>query len=586
MKWIKRILKIGILLLVLSFPRFWRATPPGIEPVVRVNAKNLMGAWALKRTARQALAAGQTDKALLAWQSALMRNSADTEALRGLLGTLEQMEVDQKQRRAGLSSSFWLLKITGTNQADAELVAQFLNHYEEYDWVLQLTQKPGPELSPGMQTARCIALFQSGRIEAFAQEYNATRPQSSKNSELRLVHAAYLMGWGPLDTVNRGRVDLEQAQSNPPERVLATRLLLLVYQQRTDVAQCARLLNLLGEWRLDRPLDHCRYWEALLATGQKKEAAKLARDYPRTPSSLREVISLTAFYLRLDLKDEALQTFNFCLDKYEDSPNFWLAYTDFMVQGQQWDDLITATLRMRQCKGLAGAMDGYSLFLEGQALSALGRTSDAEAAYARAAKFTHHFSELDLRVAMGLLKQNQAALACPLLAQLEPRMSQQGVYWQTVFIAACLVKSPDLMLKSAEAAYRLRPKDPINNLNYAAALITLRQKPEEAVKLTFYALAQFPNLAATKINHALALLLNQRISEAEDLLKTVPDQNLAPQEITALQMAWCEVYLNQKHFDKVLDTAAKIDKSKLFPTELAWLQKAHATAQSAISSAK
>ena len=140
-----------------------------------------------------------------------------------------------------------------------------------------------------------------------------------------------------------------------------------------------------------------------------------------------------------------------------------------------------------------------------------------------------------------------------------------------MFNVAIELKRADLMLAAAQAAFQLMPTEWVFKNNYAGALITLRQRPEEAVRLTLQLVNQQPNSVITKINHSLALLQNQRTREAEILLRGIDPRRLRPDEMTAYYLGLAEMYYNLKEFDKVREVMEHIDRKSLFPTELQWL---------------
>ena len=109
--------------------------------------------------------------------------------------------------------------------------------------------------------------------------------------------------------------------------------------------------------------------------------------------------------------------------------------------------------------------------------------------------------------------------------------------------------------------------------NYAAALLYNREHPEEAVKLTLQVIAKNPNSLGAKINHILALLLSQRVEEAEKLLNTIKRDNLTPPELASVDLAWFEVFYKHKQYPKALQADARINREYLFPTQIKWLEK-------------
>jgi hypothetical protein len=116
--------------------------------------------------------------------------------------------------------------------------------------------------------------------------------------------------------------------------------------------------------------------------------------------------------------------------------------------------------------------------------------------------------------------------------KLQAELGGDASYWLTLFAAADALKDCDLMLHAARQAHAILPTNPSVVNNYAAALLILRQNPDEAVRLTLQLFTQNPASLATKINHSAALLLNERASEAEVILKTVKTNSLNRAQLT------------------------------------------------------
>ena len=109
--------------------------------------------------------------------------------------------------------------------------------------------------------------------------------------------------------------------------------------------------------------------------------------------------------------------------------------------------------------------------------------------------------------------------------------------------------------------------------NYAATLLVNRDRPEEAVSLTLQILTRFPDSTAAKINHALALLLNQRSDEAEAVLKSIVPEKLSGQEANSYQLGLFEVCFNQRQYDQAWEASDRIAAKHLFPNQLKWLEE-------------
>ena len=166
------------------------------------------------------------------------------------------------------------------------------------------------------------------------------------------------------------------------------------------------------------------------------------------------------------------------------------------------------------------------------------------------------------------------AVAKKLLLKLRQPLEKNPDYWKGILSVAEKLKDADLRLAAYAAAYKQQPKHLIAKNNYAAALVTLRQQPAEAIKLTMDLMVQLPKSVVVKINHSQALLLNQRTHDAEAVLKIINPNRLTPEEATSYYMAWFELYLNLQQFDQARQAASRIERRFLYSCDIQWLDQA------------
>ena len=106
-----------------------------------------------------------------------------------------------------------------------------------------------------------------------------------------------------------------------------------------------------------------------------------------------------------------------------------------------------------------------------------------------------------------------------------------------VFAASYGAQDVAALLTSTENEFRLSPKDPVALNHYAAALLLNRTRPEEAIELTFQLYAAYPQNTTAGINHACALLLNNRAEEARKLLESLNVQTMSSVERSPYYLA-------------------------------------------------
>ncbi len=107
----------------LSIPKIWRTTPSGFRPEVRISGIDFFQARALQRAAQKQSSEGHFEEALQTSFMAAANNLGDPELIRGTLNHLIRGRETTKYMDVSRGYADWLLRLTGTNVADLELVA-------------------------------------------------------------------------------------------------------------------------------------------------------------------------------------------------------------------------------------------------------------------------------------------------------------------------------------------------------------------------------------------------------------------------------------------------------------------------------
>jgi tetratricopeptide (TPR) repeat protein len=564
-----------LLFLALFLPKIWRTSPVGMVPVVKVSGLDKVQAWSLKRTARHDGAGGHPDRAHYAWLGAVLHNPADSVGVRGLLtNLLSHPAVEPDSLRLALGYTFWLLHLTGTNNADLELVADVLEDYHYNDLVLSLLSPVADHFTPRQQAAFLKALFRQNQVAEFAARWQQVQGARLPDPELPLYWAAYEAGWGRVEDAELGRQKLAAALADPARRVLANRLQLAVCSRLADINGYETCLGRLQEWDQDTATDHAEYWRLLANNGRAEDAKRFARAYTKPPGSSRHLLALAEAYVGLGLRDLAQRCFQSAPSHFFGSEEVWMKYGEFLVQDRNWDDLRTAAVQMRTRDRANQEFIGYTYFLEGWAEHELGRLSPADEAFRRMNQnWIRGNARLALVTATQLVTLGRAASAWELLSKFEEELNNRPEYWTTVYDAANQLKDADLLLKAGKREYELVPSEPTAVSHYAAALLVKRQEPELAVKLTMQALATYPASAVARINHSLALLLNKRPADARSVLAGLRPNLLTPEAAASFHMVSFLISCELGDHGEAWRVVDKIDPTYLFPSDLAWIEE-------------
>jgi hypothetical protein len=573
-----RVVVLGFIVLAgsigLVLPKVWRTTPRDFTPEVKISALDKAQCLMLQRSARRAQAAGQFDRALYAWGTAIANDLADLRAVRGFLGCIAAQEPPpRKQITAAAQYSSWLLRLGRTNTADLALTTRVFEAYDLHDLVAQVLQPFKDNLTGDLAPRYAKALFFTGKFEEFGQRWPTLGAEARARPDLALVHDAYELGWRQPADAAEIRQRLEQTgQGVGPLHDLANRLLLQVANHLSDPDGYARVLGQLQRDQADSGTDHAGYWRLLRSLGRVEEARFLAELYTNPPRSARELVTLASSYDQLGLAGKALGLFQQHAAEFGYAPEVWLAYAEIVNREGNWDELNAVTVRMRQNTRLLEEQEGFIDYLEGWSFLKRGVTNQAEALFIRAATKPFGYDWQAIAAALNMTKAGFPNEAREVLAKVTPSEALQSAYWDARFETAWALKDEGLMLVTVEAAFAAHPQQAVWAGRRTATLLVTRQQPEEAIRLSMLLRAQFPDSLGVQINHAFALIYNRRLEEAGELLAKLADRPMNAEESHSYALARFELLLLRNRPDLARVVLPGVDRSRLFPTQARWLQ--------------
>ena len=574
------VLSCGAALLVaVSLPRLIRVSPAGFQPTVRVSLLDLAQAASLRRSAVRLASQGKYDQAAYAWQQAIANNPADPELFRGTLSLYTQAEhFSPKLLGQAVGYGMWLLRLTHTNASDRALVLRLYEKVELPDFVVQLIDAQHGNRTPSDEASYLKALFLLGRTEAFGERWAKVSDRLPADDQLQLFRAAYDAGWGPPGTIEEGRRRIAAACLDSPHRLLANRLQMLLCNRAVDPSGYETVLHRLEQSHEDRLLDHVGYWQLLLSAGKKEEAQQLARNDLHAPTMPWEVVQLAQTYVMLDMRPYAERFLKRYAQEFASEDNawsvkIWSLYAELLIENREWDELRLLAAQVRTIEHLQMSLGGFSYFMEGRAAYAQERHREALGAFQEAAKRGFPDPQMGLDAAITLLALGENGLAWDILLPLEGRMQKSVEYWRALFDAAYGKRDGEVLFRAASRAYQLAPRNPSCMNNYAAAMLIQRQQADLASKLTFELLLANPGSLVAKVNHSFALAMNQRLDEAQSLLRTIDATKLSGVSATVYFLNWFEIHCKLRQFQVAWQDLDRIDTNYLFGAQLQWLQQ-------------
>ncbi len=573
------LLCVLLIFLALFLPKIWPNTPKDFKVYIAVSGLDHMQAWSLKRSALKAMAEGRDEDAAQAWREAINNTPGTPDLSRGMLQFLLKTDKQKEMMGFAYARSQWLLELTGTNAADVALVSKVYAKYQYYDLLVNMLEPRKNNLTPEQEASFLKGLFSCSRLEEFTNRLARIDRSKITDPDLPLYEAAYQAGWGSEEVAAAGRNRLLEAQKELSQRILATRLLLVVNRKHEDLEGIKQLLQQLGEWRADTAVDHVNYWDLLEAKGQRDAAIEMAKNYNYPPQAPSELIRLAEGYLQLGLEDLAKNALKLYANNFGQAEDIWRIYASILVKQKQWDELLALATQIRRQPMVQSPLSVFSYYLDGIAFHELNRTNDASTAFTRIGEYVFTNRTRTITYAEKALHLGYPEPAQLILRNHNEEADKTLKYWRLLMQAAYELKQPAQMLEAAGKYLMLQPTNPAAMNNYAATLLSLRAKPEDALQITTSLLSQAPDSTPARINHCLALLLNQRTSDAKALLLTIDPLSLSDDEVQAYNQAWLEVHFNFEQWDEVRQDLKKVDRSKMWPAQLKLLEEAQKRAE-------
>ena len=336
------------------------------------------------------------------------------------------------------------------------------------------------------------------------------------------------------------------------------RLQLYVYHHLKDRSNFEKALGELKEQFRDTPADHFRYWDLLQELGHDETAIKNATDFISTPRTSFQVIETADAFAKLGLTTSAINYLKNYAGAFGLNEQRFYGQASLLVIQEDWASLRRLALEIRTKQATSTELRGYSYFIDGLGAFHLGREAEARRAFSKIKDFSFRGSHLAVHVASNLwtLGFHQEAFDTLILGR--ARFSNSPAYWQLMMEISTTLNKGSLMLAAAENLYRLSPKSPQAQANYASLLISMRTQIDRAITLTFDLLSKDPASPVLQTNYAQALALSSRTSEATRQLESVDQSKLTAQEWHGFAFAWLTVFYQQEDPVKAMALANRI----------------------------
>jgi predicted Zn-dependent protease len=143
-----------------------------------------------------------------------------------------------------------------------------------------------------------------------------------------------------------------------------------------------------------------------------------------------------------------------------------------------------------------------------------------------------------------------------------------------LFQTGFALRDTEILKRSSEELFRLRPGSAAWRNNRAALLLISGENPSEALQLTLEGLAQNPSSIVLRINRAIALLQNQRAQEAGPLLDGIDPTRLSPEIANNYHYVRALTHAALNHPEQARLSARQVRQESLFPEQVRRLAEA------------
>ncbi|HTI68608.1 MAG TPA: hypothetical protein VMF06_01475 [Candidatus Limnocylindria bacterium] len=559
----------------LCVPRLFRVSPPGVSPPLKVSLLAMLQATTLARSATSHAAKMEWEDAMWSWRSALQENPGSLVNNRGVLNTLAELpDPKRKYLDFAISQAKWLLLLSGTNETDLRLAVRVFSHYSADDLITGILGPKSALLPPSLLAEHAKSSLRLGNPNEFAETRSRILGKIEATNEWTLYDAAWRWGWGPVGGASQAREELLRAAADPGQSTAARRLILQVTFLRNDLGVFRESFDKLVQEHADRVVDHINFWELLSLSGRKSEAIERAKAFPNGPQTATELILLTRSLASLGLRNEAIEVIQKHRAQFAYSSDVWSRQADLYIDAEDWKHLRELAIDLRGDSVQKIEMPGYGWFLEGLASKNMGAGDNAKEQFAKAAELQIKPVLIAYRTATTLGKLGYPEYSSKILARLEQWFGGSDEYWFSLALAGYHADDFELFRTASQRAYALAPTRLAVINNYAAALLLLRELPADAVRLTMECIAAKPENAGFRINHALALILNNQMGEASKVLLQLDEAKLPDDEKSLYHYAFFQIHYAAGDTNQSRQQASRIDLRHLRAEQLKWMKVA------------
>ena len=555
-------------------PKFYRVTPVHMDEVEKRSLLDFIQARQLHKTAQKFAEKGDIDDATSAWAQAIQQNPGNKVFVRNFVSFL--VDNDSGSQYVGQAVNFgqWLLKLDQTNSTDAILMSRVYNKYGFPTESLKLLEPIQDQSNESIKAEYVKALFENQKLEDFITNYHLLSEESQALPNIKPIYLAYQSSYEK-DTqlANNAFKDLQALVAKEPTNDFLVRLIFLASLIREDTELIQKALDQLAGINAARPQHHHALWRVLANNGKEDEARKLAQLYPHPPYTASGLVSQYETLHELGLASKADRYAENHIQQFGYTPAPWFVICNSLMDRGKWKKLGEFANLMLVDPRMAKYVS-YAHYFVGKSQVGQFKYGSATDSFKQISAAGLGKEDSALRVIRDLTVMGYPILVVNLVEKIleVEKWRENKDMLRLLFQAGWNIRDLKVCLSSSFRLYQLDPTNITDAFNYAGCLIAERQRPKEALIRTQDLLSKTSNSLPAQINHALALLMNNDLVEADKILNIQINETTLPASFKpSYYAALFELNVKLKNSSQARLAFSKIEMDDLYTEEKLWL---------------
>lgn len=562
-------------LVLLGIAKIVDVMPGYMELTQKRSMLDLIQSDQLASTARQMADTEDLKATTRVWVQAIQQNPGNADHIRDMLAFLLENDRINSEAIAAINMSQWLLKLSMTNRSDAVLVSKVYDHYGLQKKSLELLDDHAPGLDSEDTSAYVRLLFENRRFAEFHAAWSRLGEAEKNMPEMRMMHTAWDYGFSEnLFQADAARSELMRQIRDDPAHAGRLRITFLMAAHRGDLATMESVLENLQLINAAQPVHHHTYWKLLNLNGRGAEAHEKAVAYNFPPRGPDDFTSQLETLLMLDLNNQAYDYIDKYIDRFTGFPDPWFEALKVLASKMEWGRLADCSDRLLNNPSMI-AHESLGRFFRGVAYYRMNRFDRAASMFEglKTRSLTANTSvsqELIPMVISQLSDLGYPETASGIFDGLtgDVNFSESLYYWKAGYKLALALRDLDRAFSASERLYTLEPENYISLFNYVSCLISSGDSPDGSLKRMEMLMELRPGWVPGLINHALALIQNGKLVEADRILYVELNPSAIPDSLKSnYYLALFELKLMQGDSEKALDVSSHIDMAALFKVE-------------------